>query len=99
RVRTVAAGTALVFFGILRFTGLLHFPFGLFALSPLALIFLNQPWPWIVKKIKNDALVFFINQSFDIFFITWGVHFLGGTNFSPLILAYSLIFIFTGTVL
>lgn len=99
RVRIVAAAVSLVFFSLLRLTGVLSFPFWNFSAVPLALIFVNQPWPWLVRKTHNDRFVFFINQLFDVLLVTCGIHFLGGTNFWPMILVYPLIFIFTGTVL
>ena len=99
-VRVVASAVLLSVFAILHVTGALDFPFLMFSIAPLASIFFNQPWPWIIKKAGNNGrLIFFINQSLDIILITWGIHFLGGMNFFSLMLTYPLIFIFTGTVL
>lgn len=99
RVRFVAAFLMLLVFTALRLMNLLDFPFLLFAAAPLFEMFVNQPYPWIVRRFRNYQNVFFVNQLLDVLAITWGLHFTGGMNIYALILVYPLVFIFTGTIL
>lgn len=99
RIRLVAGATVILVFGALKITGGLDFPFLLFALAPIVAMAINQPYPWLVKRVKNHELLFLIHQSLDILIITWGIHFAGGMNLFPTVLAYPLVFVFTGIVL
>ena len=80
KVRFVASALILFAFAIIRIVGWLEFPFLLFAISPLLEMFVNQPYAWLVKKIRDYEFLFLINQALDILIITWGIHFLGVWN-------------------
>ena len=98
-VRFVAASSILSVFAIIRIKGWLEFPFLLFSIAPLFEMFVNQPYSWIVSRVRNYERVFIVNLILDIFMITWGVHFLGGMDVFVTLLVYPLVFIFAGIVL
>lgn len=98
-VRFVAACLLFIFFDLIKVIGWMDFPLLLFSVAPLFAMFVNQPYPWLINRIKNKKNYFLISQILDIVTITWGMYFLGGMDMFVLVLAYPLVFIFTGIVL
>ncbi len=99
RVRAIAGIVVLTLFGGMWVTGIMRFPFLLFSIAPFSIIFVNQPYPFIVRKVNDLTNLFFVSQIIDIVLITWGIYFLGGMNMITGILVYPLVFMFTGIVL
>ncbi|MDP8298655.1 MAG: ATP-binding protein [Candidatus Tantalella remota] len=99
RVRLVASISLLLVFAVVRLTGMLVFPFGLFAIAPLFEIFINQPYRGAKGKVKNPQVVFIINQVFDVLAITWGLHCIGGMDTFTGPLIYPMVFLFSSIIL
>jgi len=99
RIRFLTGFVVLLVMGILRVMEWLDFPFTPFSIVCLVMMFINQPYDWILKRAKNYQLVFVVNQLVDILLITYGGHFAGGMNAYPVVLMYPVVFIFTGIVL
>ena len=76
-----AAFIFLVYFIVQRIN-VFMFPLVPFFLLCFAEGFLNQPYPFIVKRIKRLDILAYVNMLFDIVLITGIIHFLGGIEFS-----------------
>jgi signal transduction histidine kinase len=99
KVRFIAGLFMFVFFGYLRILNWLEFPFFVFALAPMFEMFVNQPYEWVLKRVKSTNALIFVNQVLDVLAVTWGIYFVGGTDMLPMVLVYPLIFIFTAIAL
>jgi signal transduction histidine kinase len=98
KIRFVSGFVIFMFFGYMRLIDWLHFPFFLFAVGPVFEMFINQPYEWLIKKVKNHQLMFFAMQVLDVIAVTWSVYFVGVINTIPAVLVYPLIFVFTAMV-
>lgn len=93
---------ALAIVGLLFFTKLLGwtgFPAMPLLIVGLIEMFVNQPYPSYVRRVKNPETVLFLAQFIDVVLITWGVHILGGMNAFYMILIYPMAIVFTGIVI
>lgn len=99
RVRFIAGLVTLVSFTSIKLSGLMDFPLRIFALVPLAEMFINQPYQWIVRRTGHVRAVLFINLVIDILVITTGIHFLGGMDAMHMVVIYPLVFIFAASVM
>lgn len=75
------------------------FPLIPFSLLCFAEGILNQPYPFIAKRIKRLDILAYVNMVFDIILITAIIHFLGGIEFSFFSVIYPLVIIYVGIVL
>jgi signal transduction histidine kinase len=98
KVRFVT-GSCIVFWGlILWFFGVTGFnPAQLFLVTFFAM-FINQPYSFVVKRIKNLNRILRMHQILDVFLVTTGIYFLGGSDAYFAIIIYSLIIIFAGVM-
>ena len=97
--RFIASFVMLFAFSTVKFLDLLDFNIVLFAIAPMFEMFINQPYRFLVTRFKNRQILLGINHVLDIFAITWGMHFVGGTNMPVLLLAYTLVIIYSGFAL
>lgn len=93
---------ALAIVGLLFFTKLLGWTG--FPAMPLLIVgfiemFVNQPYPGYVRRVKNPEVILFLAQFVDVVLITWGIHILGGMNAFYMILIYPMVIVFTGIVI
>jgi len=93
KARFIAGSTMLLTFGFVQLFDLFEFPFWLFAIAPLFEMFINQPYGFIIKRLKKPENYGFINQIVDVFVITYGIHFVGGMDMFIGLLLYPLVII------
>ncbi|MDD5617567.1 MAG: ATP-binding protein [Candidatus Omnitrophica bacterium] len=98
RVRFVI-GICILFWGVLfLFFGISGFhPYLLFA-AVFCEMFINQPYRFVVKRIKNLNWALLLHQIFDVVLITLCMHSLGGTDAYFMITVYALIIVFAGVI-
>jgi len=99
RVRIVAGVTVWIVLSVIHFTHWMKFPYLLFSIAPFLIIFVNQPYRWLVSRIRSHDLVFLVNQTLDVIIVTWGIHCLGGADMFVLVLLYPLIILFSAMAL
>ena len=75
------------------------FPIIMFSIAPLAVALLNQPYPFIVRRVENLQKLIFFHLALDTFFITWGIHFLGGMDAIYGVIVYVLTILLAGYLL
>jgi len=93
KARFIAGFTTLIAFGFARLIGLFEYPFWLFAIAPLFEMFINQPYKFIIDRMKKPENLGFINQIIDVIVITYGIHFVGGMDMFIGLLSYPLVII------
>ena len=98
KMRFVAAGSLCIIFTLLKLSGWVDFPYLPIVVISLIEMFVNQPYPFIVRRFKSFDAIVFLNQLVDVLVITWGVHSDDGLNTYYNLLLYPLVFIFTGIV-
>ena len=99
KVRLVT-GLCIVFWGImLWFFRVGGFNPALFFLVALLETFANQPYKFVVDRIKNLHWVILMHQIIDVVLITLCIYFLGGADAYFAIIIYSLIIIFAGVII
>ena len=95
-IRFICATFAMLSMALLRSLGLMDFPPYAFLVPHFVEMFVNQPYPFLVRKAKNPDTVVFVNSMIDMFVITWALHTIGGMNAFFWVLVYPLVFISTG---
>lgn len=98
-IRFVSALFSFISLLILRLAGLMDFPLHEFIGPHIVEMFVNQPYPFLVRNAKSPDLVIFVNCVIDMFVITWALHTIGGMNAFFWVLVYPLVFISIGIVL
>lgn len=98
-IRFVSALFTFISLAGLRWMGFMDFPLFAFMVPNFVEIFVNQPYPFLVRNAKNPDLVIFVNCVIDMFVITWALHAIGGMNAFFFVLVYPLVFISIGIVL
>jgi PAS domain S-box-containing protein len=96
RLRFVAALVILLGFSVLRLTNFFVFPFAFFCIFPLSEAFINQPYDFIVRRVKRLDILICFNLIFDVFLVTWGIHFLGGMDLLFATPTYCLTILYAG---
>ena len=99
RVRLVAALAVLLLFLTFKLTGLLSFPALSFSIICLIEAFINQPYHFIVSKIKRLDILSKFHLIFDCIIITFGIHFIGGIDGCYFNIVYTFPILFAGYVL
>jgi signal transduction histidine kinase len=88
------------------FWGFLLWVFNVFGFEPLSLIllalmemFINQPYRFITRRIRNLNWVIFLHQFIDIVLVTMCIYFLGGTDAYFTLFIYSLIIVCAAVII
>ncbi|MDD5005499.1 MAG: ATP-binding protein [Candidatus Omnitrophica bacterium] len=98
KVRFVA-GICIVIWGLmLWFFGVAGFDPAMFFLVIFCETFINQPYGFVINRIRNLNWVILLHQIFDVALVTIGIHFIGGSDAYFAIIIYSLIIIFAGVI-
>lgn len=85
-------GMFLWFFGVSGFNPSMFFPI------IFCEMFINQPYVFIINRVKNLDWVLLVHQIFDVILISLSIHFLGGIDAYFAIVIYALIIIFAGVI-
>jgi len=99
KLRLVGGLAFFLVFSALKFSKLIDFPFLLFSIAPLAEALVNQPYNFIIKRVKRLDILAWLHMILDIFFITWGIHFIGGMDALFITPIYCLVILYSGTII
>jgi len=94
-------GTALLFiiYFIVKKINVFHFPLVHFTVLCFVEAFVNQPYPFIIKKVKRLDYLAYANIVLDLILISGIIHFLGGIEFVFFSVVYPLIIIYAGIMI
>lgn len=98
KMRFVAAGSLFVVFTLLKLTKWVNFPYMPVVVITVVEMFINQPYPRIVRLFKSFDLLVFLNLLVDILIITWSIQSSEGMDSYYNLLVYPLVFVFAGIV-
>ena len=99
RDHLAASVTALVAIAVLNALGLAHSDMAGIFMAAVFVSCLNQPYPFLVRRIRNADLLFTWHLAFDVLAITAGLHFVGGVTALTMLLLYPLVLIYGGGLL
>ncbi len=99
RFRFFGAAFVFIVYFIVKKINVFHFPLIPFSMLCFSEGILNQPYPFIVKRIKRLDILAYVHMIFDLILISGIIHFLGGIEFSFFSVVYPLIIIYAGIVL
>ncbi|MBL7197660.1 MAG: hypothetical protein ISS47_06140 [Candidatus Omnitrophica bacterium] len=93
-------GLCIISWGlIIWFFGVPGFNPGMFFLLSFCVTAVNQPYEFIINRVKNLSWVLQAHQILDVILITMCIYFLGGVDAYFAIIIYSLIIIFAGVII
>ena len=99
KVRIVTVLALLLLFLMFKLTRLLSFPFLEFLIICLIDVILNQPYHFIVRRIKHLKILGIFHLAIDSIMVTFIIHFIGGIEACYYNIVYALPIFYAGYVL
>jgi PAS domain S-box-containing protein len=99
RVRLLAAAFVFIVYFFVRKLNVFTFPFIPFSICCMLEAFANQPYPFIIKRVKNLGALTYVHLVADIILLSVIIHYLGGIEFAFFSVAYPLIIVLAGIML